>query len=227
MNLEEIYTKYNTDKGDNPGFPELNRFGHRYGTFYQTYFEKYLGKKPVILELGIFEGASVESHMEFFNNECTIVGLDLSDQYLKFDKNKYENFIYIEANSESDEALAEIKNLNIKFDIIIDDCIHTYKNQLTNLLSYSEFLKDEGIYILEDLQCNLEPRYIENYVYGLENSTLEFLVKKTHVSLLSDEQYDYLINKINDVVIWSKTREAYHQDKDEKCSITSIITFNH
>ena len=105
--LEEFYEKYNTDKGNKPAFPELNRFGHEYGLFYQQYFEKFLGKKPSILEIGVFEGQSMLAHNEYFNKECTITGIDV-ENLLTFDCEQYSNIKVLFGNSEAEETYNKI-----------------------------------------------------------------------------------------------------------------------
>lgn len=218
--LEEIYEKYDTDKGNKPAFPNLNRFGHEYGYFYQSFFEKYIDKNPNILEIGVFEGESILAHNEFFNKKCFITGID-AGSYLKFDINKYDNMKFVLGPSESEETFNQVKNE--KYDIIIDDCSHTCKNQIQNLKIYKNLLNTNGIYIIEDLQCNLNSYYTENDMY---NTTLNFLLTKRYINILTLDEYYELVNSIKYVLFYSKTREVNHMFDEERCSISAVLIFN-
>ena len=223
-NLNQLYTKYGTDKGDIGDHEDLFRnTGHSFGNFYQPFFEKYIGKKPDILEIGVYKGMSMLAHDEFFDSDCNIIGIDVYNG-LEFDINKHKNMALILTGSESDETLSMLGDK--KFDIIIDDAIHTYDNQFFNILHYSKMLKPGGIYILEDLQCNVEPRYISNPQFGLDNSPLLTLLNHKKSDLITDEEFDYLLNNITSMLLYSVPCEPDNYDsKMSQTSMTAVITF--
>lgn len=222
--LEQLYEKYGTDKGLTSFFPEEVSKGHEYGLFYYDYFKSYLDKNPTMLEIGVFEGKSMLAHNEFFNSKCTLVGID-ADNFISFDVSKYPNMHFYFDGSEADTTLNAMNDY--KFDIIMDDAIHTYDNQLFNLLYYPQFLKEDGIYILEDLQCNIDNMYLTNPEYGLLNSTFDVLFRKNKSSLLSDEQYRQISNSIDTIVLWSKTLDPDNFYKSNQVSMTAVIKFKH
>jgi len=219
--LEEIYEKYDTDKGNKPAFPDRNRFGHEYGYFYDQYFEKYLDKNPNILEIGVFEGNSMLAHNEYFSEKCNITAIDI-ENYLKFDINNYKNFTFIEGDSEDEHTIKEAGKL--RYDIIIDDASHTCMNQISNLINYSPFLAKDGIYIIEDLQCNLNNYYVENN--DMQSTVLDFLLTKRKLPYISFETHYELNKRIKYVLLYSKTREINHMFDEERCSISAIVVFN-
>lgn len=219
-NLENVYEKYNTDKGNKPAFEDLNRFGHRYGDFYNSFFEKYIGKNPSILEIGVFEGESMLAHNDYFNNDCTITGIDAAN-YLKFDTNDFPNIELVLGYSENEETFNKVKDK--RYDIILDDASHTCANQIHNLKTYSTLLKPNGIYILEDLHSNLNQWYTNG---DMNDTALNFLLTKRQTKYLSLYEYIYLMKKIKHVFFYSRAREFFHTFDEEKCSITSVIEFN-
>lgn len=222
--LEELYEKYGTDKGIDPSFCNGESKGHEYGLFYYDYFRPYLDKNPAILEIGVFEGKSMLAHNEFFNSNCTLVGIDAYES-LTFDISKYPNMYFYADGSEADTTLDAMKNF--KFDIIIDDAVHTYDNQLFNLLYYPQFLKDDGIYIIEDLQCNIDHTYLSNPEYGLLNSTFDVLFRRNKSALLSDEQYNQISHSIDSIILWAKTENPDNCYKLNQVSMAAVIKFKH
>lgn len=222
--LEELYEKYGTHKGMSSGNAENVKTGHQYGLFYYDYFKQYLDKNPTILEIGIFEGKSVVAHNEFFNSKCTLVGIDNHNRLL-FDESKYSNMHFYFGRSESPEVLEEMKKY--KFDIIIDDAIHTYDNQLFNLLYYPDFLKEDGVYIIEDLQCNIDPLYLTNSEYGLSNSPFDVLFKRNKSDLLTDDAYNEISNRIDTIMLWSKMLDPNNDYKSFQISMSAAIKFKY
>lgn len=224
-NLEKLYTKYGTDKGDIPlDYDTDERFGHKYGLFYQQFFEKYVGRNPSILEIGVYEGASMLAHNDFFNSKCNITGIDVYDS-IKFDISKYPNMTFYTGGSEAAETFELLGDK--KFDIIIDDAAHTYSNQLFNLLNYHNYLKDDGIYILEDLQTNIDMWYCDNAERGLLNSTFDVLFRKNRSNLITEEEYQFLLHNIDEILLWQKTTDPESYYKMYNVSMTAIIKFKH
>lgn len=220
-NLNQIYNKYGTDKGD---FENIQRSspGHQYGDFYQPYFEKYVGKNPDILEIGVFEGASMLAHNEFFDGQCNIIGIDVYDG-LKFDISKHKNISLVLGGSENQDTFNTLKDK--RFDIIIDDAIHTYDNQFHNILWYPCLLKPGGIYILEDLHTNVDPRYMTNSQLGMDNSPLLTLLNYKKSDMIPDDAFDWLRRNIASMNIWVTPCESDSPTKFKQNSITAVIKF--
>lgn len=222
-NLNQLYTKYGTDKGDIGVHPDLlRRTGHKFGNFYQPYFEKYIGKKPDILEIGTFQGMSMLAHNEFFDGDCNIVGIDIYNG-LEFDISKRKNMSLIIADSTSQETLDVLAGM--KFDIIIDDAIHTFDNQFFNILHYSRMLKPDGIYILEDLQCNVEQWYLTNGKFGMDNSPLLTLLYYKKSDLISEEELNWLRQNITSINLSVTPCELDNQYIMAQVSMAAVITF--
>lgn len=211
--LTKIADKYcYTDKGTNGD-------GHLYTEFYQPFFEKF--ENPKILEFGTYMGGSAHMFNDFFDGNCEIwtcdIGYDAYD-YIKDIPNIH--FEHIDLNSQ--ELINKFKEkLNgIKFDIIIDDAEHVWWQQLNLLYNFHDYLNNNGIYIIEDLQ--------NSRIYtDPENSPLYFLNFLSPNIMLSKEQNDKILSSIKDVQIFNRKNDG--KDMVEYFggrSITSIITFN-
>lgn len=147
MNLLETFynTKCQSDKEVN------NTWSHKY---ISSFYEEKIGYKKNdninILEIGIQYGYSLKLWQDYFTN-AKIYGFDIANQLqISFNSNVHTKFF----NAYSDEALDYLKNLNIKFDIIIDDGPHSIESQDYICKNYKQFLKTDGILFIEDIHIN-------------------------------------------------------------------------
>lgn len=212
--LTKIANECNTDKGF------LRDEGHGFTEFYNNIFDTFREKaisenrKLNILEIGIQYGPSLKMFNEFFNHNCEIYGCDID-----ISQNNYNDtnvHIYqLDANSKTsiNNFLNNIDN--IKFDIILEDASHIAEHQIHTLLYLYKNVKDDGIYILEDLHVSMNKRV---------NSPLYYLMFNDKLNFMSDEEHNELKKSIKDVTIYSRNNERSNY---EHKSITSIITFNH
>lgn len=140
MNLLETY--YTTqNKSDKESF-------HRYiSNFYCDKLTPRKSDALNILEIGIFKGDSLKLWEDFFPN-TNIYGIDIIDDTNYIYSNRVKKYIL---NAYDQNAINFIKNLNIKFDIIIDDGPHTCKSQDYICKNYKQFLNKDGLLIIEDV----------------------------------------------------------------------------
>ena len=154
MTLTKLGLKYNTDKATY----------HDFTDFYALYLEENRYKVESLLEIGIYNGASLRMWEEYFPN-ADIYGIDI-------DKNTLFNTARINTYECSQ---VDFKKLNILFeeqslDIIVDDGSHMITHQIKSFKHMIKFLKPNGTYILEDLHSSYMRSYIDNEV-----TTIEFL----------------------------------------------------
>jgi 23S rRNA U2552 (ribose-2'-O)-methylase RlmE/FtsJ len=139
---------------------ELNDLGLKYGTDksssrhgYLDIFEKYLApiknEEIKILEIGIFNGASLRMWEEYFKNG-KIYAIDIDpEKLLNFGRVKS----YV-ANQEKREDLLNVISHIGECDIIIDDGGHTMLQQQVTLGCLFPHLRQNGIYCIEDLHTS-------------------------------------------------------------------------
>ena len=144
MNLRQLFHKHNCDKG----------LKHRYHGVYEKEFEPLREKSINILEIGIFKGTSAKAFVEYFPN-ATIYGIDLFQRMNpeQVDILQHERVKWIKGSSLSRDIIKQIKNTwpNTKFDIVIDDGKHTPEANAITFQNISPFVKDTGIYFVEDV----------------------------------------------------------------------------
>ena len=120
---------------------------------YSNYFKDYKDKEINILEIGIDKGESLKIWRKYFT-KAKICGIDIID--IKF---QIEGVDLIKANQTDEKALKEICDKYKGFDIIIDDGGHYSKQIVISLDFLFDYLKDNGLYIIEDLQTSYFSRF--------------------------------------------------------------------
>ncbi len=105
----------------------------------------------MILEIGVSQGGSLEMWKNYFGNKATIYGIDINPKCLEMEKEGFNIFI----GSQSDRKfLKEVKMHIPPIDILIDDGGHTMVQQITSFEELFDCIKDDGIYLCEDLHTS-------------------------------------------------------------------------
>lgn len=142
--LAKLFNKYNCDKASK----------HLYHTVYGPELE-HLRDKPInILEVGVFKGASTAAWLEYFP-QATIYGLDIFTRVDPKDIPVLNDprVKWLRGDSTSLDVITSIKEAwpRIRFDVIIDDGLHTPRANASTLGNLFGLLKTKGIYFIEDV----------------------------------------------------------------------------
>jgi hypothetical protein len=130
----------------------IHKWKHYFGV-YETHFERFRGKRPVILEIGVSQGGSLQMWKSYFGEGVTIIGIDVDPNC----KNLEEPGIQIHIGSQSDRKfLRDLKTKIPKVDIILDDGGHTMEQQIVSFEELFDHVKEEGIYAVEDLHTSYD-----------------------------------------------------------------------
>ena len=149
--LKEAYNNRKCDKASK----------HLYHRIYEPIFQKLLNNKRIdILEIGVFKGASINAHLDFFEahkykGDLNIVGIDIFERVSRADVNNNinsDNVTLIKADSTLKEA-ASLLPKHTYFDLIIDDGAHDPISQAKTYCNFRPFLKhsDGASYVIEDV----------------------------------------------------------------------------
>jgi hypothetical protein len=134
--------------------PRAHKWTH-YFEAYQAIFGPYRKRALRILEIGVYEGASLRLWKRYFVHAQTVIaGIDIDPGCAQFDSPR-EN-IHVRIGDQTDSAfLDRVAREFGPFDIIIDDGSHNSGDliQTFNHL-FADALKDDGIYLAEDLHAN-------------------------------------------------------------------------
>ena len=137
-----IAKKFPTSKND-----------HQFIDYYDLYFKNLKDKEINILEIGVERGDSLRMWREYFT-KANICAIDL------IDRNISVNNTDIMIGDQSDyNFLQQVVNKYNMFDIIIDDGSHQCKHIIKSFNFLFNYLNNDGIYVVEDLQTSYQPRY--------------------------------------------------------------------
>jgi hypothetical protein len=126
-------------------------YWHRYSGFYRRHFAS-LGSVSLILEFGVYKGASVAWLRDLFP-DAEIVGLDILPPQPEWPTGT--GITYITADQGDRAAIAGIlHSLGRRFDLVIDDGSHVPRHQANCLAETFPWLRSGGMYILEDLHTS-------------------------------------------------------------------------
>lgn len=152
MNDLEKYFNHNSDK-------QINKWKH-YFEIYHLHFERFRNKEIILLEIGIFQGGSLQMWKSYFGPQAKIYGIDINPECKKLEEDNISIFI----GSQSDrEFLREIKNKIPEIDILIDDGGHTMGQQIATFEELYDHVKPDGIYLCEDVHTSYWLEYGGGY----------------------------------------------------------------
>lgn len=171
--LTEIFNKHNSDKS----------MKHMYHLVYEQHFDKIRHDELNILEVGIFKGESIKAWLEYFPNS-TIYGVDI------FERVRAENIEVLNHPrvkwAKCDSTISNVSKWDdVKFDIIIDDGLHTPDANAKTFNSFKHQLR--GMYFIEDVwPLDIMNKFELNHSWIKNNS--EYTIEK----------YKNFINKLNE-----------------------------
>jgi len=123
-----------------------------YFEIYHRHFAQFRGRSPVVLEIGVFHGGSLQMWRDYFGPGARIVGIDVDPRCRQFE----EAQINVLIGDQQDRAfLAEVRRLLPRVDIVIDDGGHTMGQQITSFEELYPHLQPRGVYLCEDIHTSM------------------------------------------------------------------------
>jgi Methyltransferase domain len=146
--LTSIYLNYNSSEG----FTHWIEYGKHYNRHLHFLTVKYEGaqEKLRLLEIGVQSGGSSRVWSKYFGEALNYTGIDINPKCKRFEAP--ELGIHIEIGSQLDvNFLHSICSRFGPFDIVVDDGGHTTEMIITSFRVLWHCMKDEGVYVMEDL----------------------------------------------------------------------------
>lgn len=136
--IRAIFEETGTDKADS----------HGYEKYYASIFENFIPNS--LLEIGVREGRSIAAWSILFP-ETKITGLDITHSKLLKNIQNFTGADFFIGDSTKIETSTIFDD---RFDIIIDDGSHYYKDILRTFVNFKE--KFNHVYVIEDLMYKSE-----------------------------------------------------------------------
>lgn len=200
-------------------YRQRTRF-HGYTNYYDYWFSKYIN--PDILEIGVLDGASIEMYNQFYNGECDIYCIDIEDKKHIMDKYTNVHFYQLDQGDASQWDSFLEKTKDIEFDIILDDGSHQCRHQILTLSKLHKRVKEDGIYVLEDLHANFCPDMND---FGTAPLTFLSYLTLSSTPYLSEQEQKELTHDIKDIVTLNLESHGTFNQYFNNRSISSVITF--
>ena len=181
--LCEIRKKYDTDKSSQRNNVTDCRHCHPYTLFYDGLFKNRKEEHLKIAELGILDGASLLMWNEYFKN-AEIYGFEYNDGLINNFKQKFNNQEITLANinvTNKESIVNAFRNLNVLYDIIIEDTTHQFEDQIRVIENTYLYLKPGGMLIIEDIfKSYNETDYIDRLTPILQHFQDYYFVELDH-----------------------------------------------
>ena len=143
MNDLEKYFKENNRR-------VISKWSH-YFDVYERHFSRFRNKEITILEIGVYQGGSLQMWRSYFGDKVKIYGVDIHPRCKELEEDNVEIFI----GSQSDRNfLRELKKKIPPVDILIDDGGHTMRQQIITYEELFDHVKEDGVYLCEDLHTS-------------------------------------------------------------------------
>ena len=209
-NLNYLFELFESDKGEKfinqynqpiKRDPNLKIQGHNYAKFYDEYFFEKKEKELNILEIGSFYGNAAAALYFYFKN-ARIYSADIFPDLFSYTSYRIKNF-YVDSSSEKSISQNIIKK-DKKFEIIIEDACHAYKDQIISLFMLFPILSSGGIFVTEELDF---PDTRADMNLNNEKPTLRDILlliksgKNFENPLISKDQKDYFLKNFEKIFI--------------------------
>lgn len=193
--LAELFDKYKCDKGN---------IKHRYDRVYEPALQQLKDRPFNMLEIGVFKGNSTEAFVEYCP-QVEVVGVDI---FTRVDIKNIPILNHpqvhackcdsLEGPTEEFKALAKDG-----FDVIIDDGLHTHEAQWKTFVNFIPYLKDDGVYFIEDVWA---------YDRMTDEQKQHYWLKK-YEPAFSEEEYQKLLDALAPYnVTYHDLRKGYDPD---------------
>lgn len=175
----------------------INKWTH-YLEQYDRYFRRFKNTNVKMLEIGVFEGGSLELWRKYFGPEATIFGIDINAQCAS----KVDAPNQVRIGSQDDHGflrsvVAEMGGV----DLVLDDGSHKGSHIISSFRALFPLLSDGGLYAIEDIHDDFAEWPGTRY-----NQTLAFIRRlvddmHTQFTRLPPQEADavgaiYLVNSI-------------------------------
>ena len=151
---------------------------HSYLETYGRIFERIKDRKNKILEIGIYKGDSLNLWAEYFT-QSLIYGID--QDYPQEGNLELHDAVSVIIGDAYTSKMVELLNEEGKFDVIIDDGSHYLYHQKFVIDYYCDLLTEDGILIIEDVNCDFNAEFNSRYIDMLVEWFPEDLKKYVYI----------------------------------------------
>jgi hypothetical protein len=124
----------------------LDKWVH-YFPIYERHLAPYRDRGATLLEIGVYQGGSLDMWTRYLGDSATVIGIDIDDTALRLADPALTILIGDQADP---DFLRSVVEQHGPFDVVIDDGGHTMEQQIGSIETLFPTLSDGGVYIVED-----------------------------------------------------------------------------
>lgn len=198
-----------------------------YFDIYEKHFHKFVEKSPIVVEVGVQGGGSIQMWKKYFGEGSKIIGIDLDPSVLKHIPYYDEDTEIIIGDQSDSNFWDQFLQKHPKIDIFIDDGGHMMHQQKITFAKVFSRISENGVFLCEDTHtCYYTHPMYEAGLYH-PNNFLEFSKKMAdilHYEFIDDSQkiqIDPIMKELckglrsvsfyNSVVVFEKDKEQEYK----------------
>jgi 23S rRNA U2552 (ribose-2'-O)-methylase RlmE/FtsJ len=131
-----------------------------YFDIYDKYFKRFRNEKVRFLEIGVYQGGSLQMWKNYFGEKAEIYGVDINPNCKQVEENQIKVFIGDQGNR---EFWKNFKEEVPRLDIVLDDGSHRFKDQINTFEEMFGHISTNGIYMVEDICTSYLHKYGGGY----------------------------------------------------------------
>ena len=127
-----------------------------YFDIYERHFERFRGRCPVMVEIGIAHGGSVAMWKEYFGSGCKIVGIEINPDFKQHEAEDIEIFI---GSQDDPNLINAVLARYPQIDVVLDDGSHMNNHMRDTFTLLYDRIKADGVYMVEDTHTCYWPEF--------------------------------------------------------------------
>lgn len=142
----------------NPG-RLIHKWEH-YFEVYEAHFERFRGREVHVMEIGVFNGGSLQMWKHYFGPRAHVYGVDVNPACRQFEEER----VRVLVGDQADRGfLRNLRREVPRVDILIDDGGHRMDQQTATFEELFPHISEDGIYLCEDLHTSYLPEFGGGY----------------------------------------------------------------
>jgi len=196
-----------------------------YFDVYETYFSKFVDKAPVVVEVGVQSGGSLQMWRKYFGPEAQLWGIDVDPAVARLQPN-YDSNTHIRIGDQADPQFWQaVLQQMPEIDVFIDDGGHQMHQQRVTFECVFPKIRPGGVFLCEDTHSSYMPwlgggrdrcdtfiEYAKQYVELLHTGFLDKELPED-AALKPFAQQIYSVHFYNSVVVFQKKAAAEQEFK--------------
>lgn len=168
-----------------------------YLEIYERHFNKFVGKRPVVVEVGICHGGSLEMWKKYFGADATVIGIDI---YEDFVNTTIDGCELVLGDQNDPEFWNTFFQTHPDIDVFIDDGGHQAHQQITTAESVWSHMKEGSVFLCEDTHTSYFPDYFDRS--GKYKTFIEYsknLLEILHINYRIDSERNSELDRLVDL----------------------------